>query len=562
MKFTNFFWDFDGMIADSYGCITLSMQNALQEFGVFVPFDELYRECKVSLYTAYQNHAKALGLEYSDLLKQYRLHEHALSHDHIHLYQGMKELLFMLYEQGAQHYLYTHRGESVFPLLEKFGIYELFEDFVTSDKGFPNKPAPDALLYLMEKHQLDKNTCLMLGDRKIDVLSGNNAGMAGLLFDPEECYTDFSTELSVRSVWDLRELLCPKRAFQPFRDRLEKQIADITTRYASAGYFPSAVVRVFDSCQTLSTFSIGDVGQDSLFDVSSLTHLATSTMVLRSIRQGKFALDSLLTDLLEEISQDAYLETRLKGITVAQLLTHHSTLLGWYPCYMHHKEDFFTMFKHALQSSKPVNKVQYSDLNYMLLGKVLEKVEGKPLETLLQEHLVTPLGLGSMLYHPTETWRVVPSGYGNPQEAKMCQEKGFMYNHFRPIDKAIVGGVYDGNAHHYFGGVAGHAGIFATPFAFEKLCQFYMKHHRGIFADAGKEQVPGKGFAWQISPLFPHGCGHTGFTGTCVYYSQTYDIGVVAFTNSRYFQKKKAVATDDFRRALHEGVLAIVQGSL
>ena len=67
--------------------------------------------------------------------------------------------------------------------LEKYNLSHLFTDFVTREMKFPLKPAPDAINYLIEKHSLDKDCCLMLGDRAIDCGSGLNAGIRAMLFD-------------------------------------------------------------------------------------------------------------------------------------------------------------------------------------------------------------------------------------------------------------------------------------------------------------------------------------------------------------------------------------------
>ena len=67
--------------------------------------------------------------------------------------------------------------------LDLYGLTPLFTDFVTREMDFPFKPHPAAVNYLLEKHRLDKDSCLMLGDRTIDCGSGLNAGIKALLFD-------------------------------------------------------------------------------------------------------------------------------------------------------------------------------------------------------------------------------------------------------------------------------------------------------------------------------------------------------------------------------------------
>ena len=111
-----------------------------------------------------------------------------------------------LSEMGIRHYLYTHRDKKALWHLERDGIRQLFQDAVTSDDRFPMKPAPDALLALMERNRLDPKECLMIGDREIDILSGVNAGMDGLLFDPDGFYPTTKAMKTVRSMAEITTL--------------------------------------------------------------------------------------------------------------------------------------------------------------------------------------------------------------------------------------------------------------------------------------------------------------------------------------------------------------------
>ncbi len=69
-------------------------------------------------------------------------------------------------------------------------------------------------------------------------------------------------------------------------ERLKRELEDILTRYAQAGYFPSACVRVFNRQGTLAAASVGEAKEDSVFDVASLTKIATATQVLLAVRRG------------------------------------------------------------------------------------------------------------------------------------------------------------------------------------------------------------------------------------------------------------------------------------
>ena len=343
------------------------------------------------------------------------------------------------------------------------------------------------------------------------------------------------------------------------KPRLQREIADVTERYRAAGYFPSACVRVFSSRETLAVAWVGDAREDSVFDMASVTKIATATQVLRLISAGRLSLQGKIGSYLPEIKEDGYLSHRMGEITLFMLLTHTYTLAAWYPFYSRKDEDFYAVLRCALQHTEPTRGVVYSDLNFMLLGKLLERVQGKPLAQCLQEDLVQPLQLGVMTYRPNADLPLIPSCFGNPIEEGMCAERGIAFDGFRPKGVPVRGEVNDGNAWYYFGGTAGHAGIFADARAYERLCQYYMTTNDALLIAAQRQQpgAPGRGLGFQTGVSYPHGCGHTGFTGTGIYFSREYDVGVVSLTNRLFYPSPNENGTWEFRRALHEAVFAL-----
>lgn len=341
--------------------------------------------------------------------------------------------------------------------------------------------------------------------------------------------------------------------------RLRRELLDITHRYRAAEYFPSACVRVFNRRETLAVICVGEAMEDSLFDVASLTKIATATQILRLIGQGRLRLRMPLEEAFPQVASDPYLRERLRGVDLYRLLTHTSSLAAWYPFYERRGEDFFAVLARALHHTEPTEGVVYSDLNFMVLGKLLEQVQGKPLARCLEEDLVDPLGLGRMMYHPDGSNHIIPSDYGNANEIRMCREKGIAFDDFRPMGEPIIGTVHDGNCHYYFDDESGHAGIFADAEAYQRLCQFYMNTDEPLLIEAQREQPdsPGRGLGMQTGPSYPHGCGHTGFTGTSIYLSREHNIGAVAFTNRLFYREGGGQVTGEYRRALHEAVFAL-----
>lgn len=183
LPYQHWFWDFDGTLYNSYPAIAGFFLQALRLLGREAEPDHITRLMKDRLGTAVRHFAGEAGED--RLLQTFRDLEAEAGLQDIHPYAGAEEALRTIAARGGTHYLYTHRDRSAVDALRRDGLWPLFADAVTGEDGFPSKPAPEALLHLMNKHGLSAADCVMVGDRPIDLDSGRNAGMAGLLFDPE-----------------------------------------------------------------------------------------------------------------------------------------------------------------------------------------------------------------------------------------------------------------------------------------------------------------------------------------------------------------------------------------
>lgn len=207
MLYRHFFWDFDGTLYDTYGRITRACVKTLQALGGAAVFDAVYPAAKRSLHTVYLAFAAPLGVEEQAFLTGYYRCSELEDPASVRLYPGAAEALQAVAAGGGRNYLYTHRNSSALDWLRRDGLDQLFSDQVTGLDGFPNKPAPDALNYLLAKHGLDRQECVMVGDRAIDLDAGKNAGMAYALFDPEDFYPDYDTPWRFRDMETLRAVL-------------------------------------------------------------------------------------------------------------------------------------------------------------------------------------------------------------------------------------------------------------------------------------------------------------------------------------------------------------------
>jgi CubicO group peptidase (beta-lactamase class C family) len=337
---------------------------------------------------------------------------------------------------------------------------------------------------------------------------------------------------------------------------LDKTLIKLLTAYRDRNFFPSASVRVFNSRETLCTLCLGDARPGTVFDLASLTKIVTATQILFAVQGGILGLEDSPLEFLPDLGAFPLVEERLSTVSVRKLLTHSSGIAPWYPFYAE-PGGFAEVLSTALEKTGPVEGVVYSDLNFMLLGKILEALHGMSLEEYLKRNLAALVEPDKMAYRPPGGWDLAPSSFGNPIEEQMCAEGGIEFSRWRPHEP-LRGEVNDGNAHYFFKGTAGHAGIFAGAGACEKLCRFYLETELPLFAEAQEEQAPGRGLGWQLGELYPEGCGHTGFTGTSLYISRKRNIGVVALTNRLFYPGPNPNSLNEFRKALHHTVFACI----
>lgn len=178
MKYKNFIWDFDATVFDTYEHTVNAMLRVLEETGRGGQHDrEMVNRYFHINFTAARNY---VGMTSQEDYKRF------LSY---HFEQGpeekpvpwAKEILESVVKHGGRNFLFTLRNKTADGYLEAWDMAKYFTETVTSDNGFPNKPAPDGILYLMEKYHLVPEETIMVGDRELDGQSGRNAGIAGAL---------------------------------------------------------------------------------------------------------------------------------------------------------------------------------------------------------------------------------------------------------------------------------------------------------------------------------------------------------------------------------------------
>lgn len=298
---------------------------------------------------------------------------------------------------------------------------------------------------------------------------------------------------------------------------------------------------------------------DTLFDLASLTKVFTSTLVLRLVEERKLSLEDPISMWFEKLIP-------LGDIKIRQLLTHTSGFMAWYPFYtMEKHKDFIEALLEVMgdKEGKPGVRVEYSDLNYILLGKLVEKIGQAPLDQLMMEHLAKPLGMDQLYYKPDHPLKasIAATERGNQIEKMMVQQRGLRFDNWR--EDWICGEANDGNAFYSQGGISGHAGLFANAETLAKVARVYLDGSGDLFLsaelrrEAVKNQTPfdplGRGLGWVVGDYGLEGYGHTGFTGTSLWVVPEKRLTMILLTNRLHTQNP--VNINDFRRDFYHRIL-------
>jgi CubicO group peptidase (beta-lactamase class C family) len=301
---------------------------------------------------------------------------------------------------------------------------------------------------------------------------------------------------------------------------------------------------------------------DSLFDLASLTKvMATLPSVLCLLEQGAFRLDDRVHFFFPEFTGDGKEEVRIR-----HLLTHTAGLSEWLPLEQAAgtRAERIDRILRAPLKAAPGSQVIYSDLGFILLGELVTKVSGRPLDQFAQERVFQPLGL------PT-------AGFNPPAELR-ARCAATEYREY--LGRHQVGEVHDERAT-ALGGVAGHAGLFATAAEVAAYGQMWLRGGAGglsrvlspaTVAAATQNLTAGlgdgRGLGWMVlSPgdefmscgdLFsPGSFGHTGFTGTCLWVDPVRQLVVALLTNNVHFGRSDV--TIRLRPRFHNAVMAAVR---
>lgn len=206
--FKHLIYDFDGTIADSYPLFVRFMHEIATDLDFKIECDDetLYRSLKITLRDAYAVSGFEKAYDYETIVRAF--HQKQIQYkDDFFAFPQAKTLLLAAKEKGLHNYIYTHTGSIVKVMLANMGILELFDFILDASYGFPLKPEPDALLFLLRECKLDPKECLMIGDRPIDAYAGMRAGIAGCLWDANGLFPDSHPTFYIQDLFELNQII-------------------------------------------------------------------------------------------------------------------------------------------------------------------------------------------------------------------------------------------------------------------------------------------------------------------------------------------------------------------
>lgn len=335
------------------------------------------------------------------------------------------------------------------------------------------------------------------------------------------------------------------------------QLTTFLEEHIKTGEFPSAVYLVAERDEIVFTDALGlSVVEpyrvankiDTIYDLASLTKpLVTALLCARRIELGELTLDSSVSHYLGEFDR-----TDKQTITIRELLTHTSGLPAWRPLYLL-TEDEPERAAGAIANLdleyKPGTRVIYSDMGYIALGILLERMSHQRLAEMAKREIFEPLKLTQTFFNPELALQtgIAACETGNAYEVDMCKQSG-AGEYANSRQRLIWGEVHDGNAY-FLGGAAGHAGLFSTARETFLMAQQFIGESTTLLTPEtcrlfrenmteGLEEA--RSIGWQLAAtkdstggadLPPDSFGHNGFTGTCVWIDPSHRRVFILLTN-------------------------------
>lgn len=340
------------------------------------------------------------------------------------------------------------------------------------------------------------------------------------------------------------------------------------------GYFPAASILVSKNGKVVYENDFGAAREGTCFDIASLTKpFSTATLAMMLVSDGLLKLQDTVYQWLAGARQPAH-----KLITLRHLLNHTSGLPWWHPYYRElpmsligtdaGKQMIFENCYAEELAAETGTKTIYSDIGYMMLGKMIEEAGSSTLDELFAKKIAKPLGLSDTFFVKIKTGSFQEKGRSPagkdqhvPVSKRFSERKPLEKNEHRRFaptedcpwrDRVISGEVHDQNTY-ALGGVSGQAGLFSTTHDLEifskNIVDCYYGKSDWISPEVVREFLgkctkkpagdefalgwmrPSKSRSSSGHHFSPNTVGHLGFTGCSLWIDLDEDFRVILLTN-------------------------------
>lgn len=364
--------------------------------------------------------------------------------------------------------------------------------------------------------------------------------------------------------------------FEP-RDRVRAEARRLLTAGVTGRVFPGGMASVswrddrgreelVEACAGTLTTGGARVQENTPYDLAAVTQPFVAIAALRMVARGAIDLGAQVERFVSDVRGGV-----LTGVTLRQLLTHEGGLARWGGLYLDVPHELgsaaarrWMISEAARRAEEPPEADEPSDLGYMIAGEAIARAARTTLDEVLDREVLEPLGLRDQVFYPgalPSERRVALKRKAAPTER--CDWRG----------RLVVGEPQDENAT-ALGGVAGHAGLFATARGVAMFGRAVLDAVAGrsdylpsdALADALQVVRPGGHLClgWERKHGTPPACGRRmgprtfgrlGFTGTSIFCDPDRDVVIVLLTN-RVCPSRANEKIEGFRPAFHDGLMA------
>jgi serine-type D-Ala-D-Ala carboxypeptidase len=346
--------------------------------------------------------------------------------------------------------------------------------------------------------------------------------------------------------------------------------------------FPSAVYLVAEKGEIILQDALGfavvepekiEARIDTIYDLASLTKpLITGLLCAKFVEKKELELGRTIEYYLPEFLSPESVKESKWDVSINELLVHTSFFPAWKPFYLFAKnraEVLMEIVKTPENLEQP--DVTYSDLNFLILTFLLEKLYGARIDKIAQKEIFEPLKLKNTFFNPTKELQkqISASERGNEFEKQMCIDLGFDVSSYIWREYQIWGEVHDGNCF-FMNGVSGHAGLFSDAFETFQIARQFLPNYTQILkpetcslfrTNFTKGLNEARSIAFELAEtkdstagakLSKDSFGHLGFTGTSLWIDPQKERIFILLTNRTHARDLPFVNTKPTRRRFHE----------